>query len=605
MLLSANAQADLDDLVTLLQVTERSCWVFALYTHASVRDEVKAKLRKHLGRQVPFHEFTLSVKEPDPLTFLDKLDKQKPIKKQKIPKKDSAKVGITAPASIRPVVSLLNLETVGPEAYHALDYQRELIAARGVALVFWVTPAGRIQAARHAPNFWAQRSGVFDFTTPQQTQTFSGEARGMWTGPVVRYEDAADLERQLSLAEQLLNDYGDAPHAPRTELHGKAAYLHFIAGRYTEAEAHLHKQLLSAEEHADTLTQAWVLNNLGQLASQRIGPTEALDYYERAQILARDSSEALGATLLNLTNVLYGFGDYAQAQKTAQDALKIASTANDLSGTAKAHWWLGEIEQRYNNYSTAEQHTQISRQLAETLEDPLLLTKAQISLADLSRLRGDYANAEVIYRKALQINEKLGDRAGIAVLQHNLALLLKVKGDYVAAEALYRASLEISENLGNRCDIATSQHALAELAKIRGDYATAEAPYRASLEIFESLGNRHSVMMCQCSLADLLARRGEYNQAAQLYQAARRLAESLGDKYATATILYDYAYFLMTQGRIDAAREMLKRSQRLFQQVGADDTLVVNALRLLNQPRQLVMAQARHTGYVNAPRLKK
>ncbi len=47
--------------------------------------------------------------------------------------------------------------------YGYLEIQREALAHYPHSLVFWLTPGEREMMVRKAPNFWSQRSGVFDF----------------------------------------------------------------------------------------------------------------------------------------------------------------------------------------------------------------------------------------------------------------------------------------------------------------------------------------------------------------------------------------------------------------------------------------------------------
>jgi len=59
-----------------------------------------------------------------------------------------------------------DVEDAFPEALGYLNLQRERLAELPHAVVFWVREYGLRQIGVQAPDFWAWRSGVFDFRAP-------------------------------------------------------------------------------------------------------------------------------------------------------------------------------------------------------------------------------------------------------------------------------------------------------------------------------------------------------------------------------------------------------------------------------------------------------
>jgi hypothetical protein len=52
-----------------------------------------------------------------------------------------------------------------------LEAQREALSTLPHRLVFWVTPAGLVEAAKFAPHAWSQRSGIYTFSANGVGQT--------------------------------------------------------------------------------------------------------------------------------------------------------------------------------------------------------------------------------------------------------------------------------------------------------------------------------------------------------------------------------------------------------------------------------------------------
>ncbi len=149
MRLTPDAKADLKELSVLLRNTQRACWAFAVYNTSAIRD-VALKSLQRLIKPIPIFDFTFSSNQRNPLAYLDTL-----------PPKARER---------RAVIIFFDVERADDEVFGILETQREIFADHPHSLVFWTTPGGRVQLARKAPNFWAQRSGTFDFTVKQEDE---------------------------------------------------------------------------------------------------------------------------------------------------------------------------------------------------------------------------------------------------------------------------------------------------------------------------------------------------------------------------------------------------------------------------------------------------
>ncbi|MFQ5614612.1 MAG: tetratricopeptide repeat protein, partial [Anaerolineae bacterium] len=294
------ARSDLAELAVLLRYAEGGCWAFALYNTVPVRDEVAAVLRDLLA-PLPVYNVTLSPQGPDPLTYLKDLP----------------------PDPQRAIVFFFDLEQTGGAAWDYLETQREYFTTRPLGLVFWIDRRARGEGLRRAPNFWSQRSGVFDFTI--ESEAVLSEVRGAWAGQPVRLDGLDDWERQMRLFRGLLREYQaeDAPPAARAELHGKIAYLLHFADRHEEAAEHLQHQLKLGREAGDQRQQVEALNNLGRVAQIRQGRLAALTWYEQALDAAGDEPRGRAESLQNLAVALAWEGEANRAQEMLAQALAL------------------------------------------------------------------------------------------------------------------------------------------------------------------------------------------------------------------------------------------------------------------------------------------
>jgi hypothetical protein len=140
--LTSAAKADLKELSILLRNTQRACWTFAVYNTAAARAAALAALKKLL-KPIPIYAFRLSSLQQNPLAYLHQLSPQAREEKA--------------------VIIFFGIERADEKTFGILETQRETFADSPHSLVFWTTPRGRTHLASKAPNFWAQRSGTFEF----------------------------------------------------------------------------------------------------------------------------------------------------------------------------------------------------------------------------------------------------------------------------------------------------------------------------------------------------------------------------------------------------------------------------------------------------------
>jgi tetratricopeptide (TPR) repeat protein len=246
-------------------------WAIALYNTVAVRDRVMDTLRERLA-PLPVYDFTFSENRANPLAYRERL-----------------------PAEVekdRAIIFLYDLTRGGERVWGYLEMQREALADRPHGLVFWMTPAERGEAVHEAPNFWSQRSGVFDFTISDDGALM--QTRSQMDVHPARFTDRADWERQVRLYRGLLEEYeqrNDAPADTLLDLYDKLFKLHYEMGNYREAAELAQAQLNLARESDNQaqMAQVWcnrgnVQQALGDLAGARASYERALRILGNSQL---------------------------------------------------------------------------------------------------------------------------------------------------------------------------------------------------------------------------------------------------------------------------------------------------------------------------------
>lgn len=154
--MTRSADLELERLVLLIQEVWQGAFAVALHDQMSVRRKLTAALRQRLPQ--PVYEIGLNEHERNPVDTIQKLEIRR-----------------------GSVVSLFDFERASPEVFRYLDLQREILVEAEISLVCWVTPYEHRELAGRAPNFYAFRTALFDFTAAEKleapTRRFIGRER--------------------------------------------------------------------------------------------------------------------------------------------------------------------------------------------------------------------------------------------------------------------------------------------------------------------------------------------------------------------------------------------------------------------------------------------
>jgi len=395
----------------------------------------------------------------------------------------------------------LRSDTPHPRLLAHLNLARERYRDLGCPLVLWLPDYALTRLAREAPDFWAWRSGVFEFAPQREMAESALRQMAYEPGVVTSSLDAAAKRERLALLEQLLADYrllGEGPQEQnaQADILAKMGSLHWDLGDYAEARRLYQESLAIAQQ-------------LGNRAG-------------------------IARTLQNLGNVAYRQGDYAEARRLYQDALNIKQQLGSRVSAAYTLGQMGNLARAQGDLDEAKTLYDQVRDISQQMGDRRSVAKALHQLGNVAYLQGDYAEARRLYQESLDIKQQLGDRAGVAQTLHQLGMLAQAQGDYAEARRLYQESLDIAQQLGDRASVAISFHQLGLLAQDQGDYAEARRLYQESLDIARQLGSRDGIARTLHQLGRLAEEDGDLGEAKRLFAESLASFEALGAPDAAA-----------------------------------------------------------------------
>lgn len=318
-----------------------------------------------------------------------------------------------------------------------LNNDRDLIRrAVPAALLIWLPDFALDCMVQGAPDFWAWRSGVYEFPTdPDLWFNDALPALTLGTDQIAslaledKRAEVTRIEELLRISEAFPNP-GRREKQIRSRLLDQRGLLSLLLGDWQAAQTTYEEALRLAKELDDPAGIATILHQLASLQLLQDHRQEAMRLYEESMAINQNNGDKAGQAkaLHQLAMLKQVEGQYDEAERLYRQGLELACEVSDSHGMAGALHQLGRV---YENC-------------------------------------GDYAEAERLYRESLSIKEKVQDLSGIAATLHQLGIVQQKQGSFAEAERLYQQSLRIKRQLGDALGIALTLGQLGKLAALQG-----------------------------------------------------------------------------------------------------------------------------------------
>ena len=327
-----------------------------------------------------------------------------------------------------------------------LNNDRDLLRrAVPVPLLIWLPDFALDFIARGAPDFWAWRSGVYEFATERTLWQKDGVSAIIPDVLRVNSLSHQDKVKRLAQLKELLRTAQSLPNRGKREegliasLLDQMGLIYLSVGQWDEAETQYRKGLTILQSLGEQKAVAVTLHQLGRLAQERNNLPEAERFYRQSLQISVELGDdgGIAAVLHELATFKYRQGDLPEAERLYRQSLTISRKL----------------------YSEGD--------IASTLHQ----------LAMLEQDRGNQGEAERLYRQSLNIRQNIGDRDGVADTLHQIARLECYRGNLPEAERLYRESLQINTDLGSKSGMANNQGELGRLYQGQGELQKAISHY--------------------------------------------------------------------------------------------------------------------------------
>jgi DNA-binding CsgD family transcriptional regulator/tetratricopeptide (TPR) repeat protein len=385
--------------------------------------------------------------------------------------------------------------------------------------------------------------------------------------------DEADLMAMLKqlIAAQLVVEETADHYAFRHALTRQAIYttlllrerhaLHRRVGEATERlyAASLRSRLADLSYHYFTAGE-WekalhYSQQAGDRARQLYSQREAIVYYSRALVAARQLGRAVEAELLSARGHAYlilgdfrsALDDFEQARKLAQeqrDGMAEWRSLNDLGA-----FWTGR------NYQRTGEFFRQAEELARKLNEPKLIAISLNNMGNWFFVSGQAAQALKYHRQALEFFEDQQDEPGMAQTHSLMGMANLHHGDQIAAYEEYRHAIQLSRKLDDKHELIHALIGGCHANYDETDYIPPQSPLESqqmaleALELARQVGWASLEAFAEWDIALGLAQRGTFGEALAHAQTMFRIAAEIEDPQRVSGAYYalGYSYLLMLQ----------------------------------------------------------
>ncbi len=240
----------------------------------------------------------------------------------------------------------------GRDAFRALNIYRELFVENKIKVIFWLSMNEAGNLARHAPDFWAFRHRVIEFSSPRAAAAFHLPAGVLYWWQAWRVNSLESIEGMLTSRQKMLADLPSEPEAlsSRLELLFEIGYLCWKLGHLEKAASWLGEGARQAVVPELSMWEDRLNNGLAILHYETGEISEALEIFRR--LAERNPGDA--AVWMNVAFTLCRSGKNSEAEICSRKALGLDRDNPDLwNGQGYQHLAIGKLDEAVASFKEA------------------------------------------------------------------------------------------------------------------------------------------------------------------------------------------------------------------------------------------------------------
>jgi tetratricopeptide (TPR) repeat protein len=297
------------------------------------------------------------------------------------------------------------------------------------------------------------------------------------------------------------------------------------------------------------------LNRPGDIQSLFVGNTKALEAYNRALVLAEESSAK------SRQQAIAQFQEAAQLFAADGDRKNQAIALNRLGGL---YVTLGEQKKALETYNQA---LSLARAIGDRMGEAANLN----NLGTAYKAFGDYRAALDVYVRALPLIQDAKDRAAEAIILTNMGAIYNGFGERQKALDVYTQALPPIRSVGDRTGEARILNGMGLVYNAQGENQKALDTYNQALSLSKAANDLEVEAIVLSSIGGVYQDLGEPQKATSYYSKALLLSRAVGDRASETASLNNLGSVYLELGDYQKALDYFAQTLPMVKALGARD----------------------------------
>lgn len=270
------------------------------------------------------------------------------------------------------------------------------------------------------------------------------------------------------------------------------------------------------------------LTSFAQSTADKQRYDQAIEFYEKGEydsakvlLLALNAKIESGQAnfklriLNNLGNIQADLGKNTSALNYYQQALTISKNTNSRQEEAEILKNIGALYVSWKNFSKAKWYYEQSLIQAKILNAPKVIADCYNNLGTVDEQKGDFSSAKKNYFLALNFYTKVKEKPSIGMSYSNLAIVYKLEGSRDSSLFYNLQALKIAQETNDQWMEAAIMNNIGNFYGEVGDFQEAENHLNKSLQLSRKIDAIEIEIMSLESLSDAAKNSGNYQLAYQ------------------------------------------------------------------------------------------
>ncbi len=284
-------------------------------------------------------------------------------------------------------------------------------------------------------------------------------------------------------------------------------------------------------------------------------------------------------------------GDMDNAEKSYEEALRIAKIDNDEEALSKINNQMGIMYTVKGDYAKALKFFNMALEINIKLN---IQNEIAIQYTNIGRIHGymrDTDNAIKYFEMAIDIYNKLKSNIGKLTTLINLGFIYDNNGNYEKAKEIYTEALEIAQKTGKKSEEGKILNNIATIEFATGNIEKALIYFKDIEKIYEETDDTKGLAEVKVNIAEIEMNLGKFKDARIIFEQANELCKKSNHEHLQLYSNIFYANSLLFLGHIEQSNNILEEVLEKSNKMNIPDFIAMS--------KNIIAKSRGLTGYVN------